>query len=494
MKRILYQLCLTSLFIVSLLFVGNAQQPVLEKVSVDTMITISWLYDKDIDSVTIYKCTQNCNIEDNFSSVVKLEMSDLEWIDAVASPTSQNYYCIGWEGSGKSKPQNNMVLKAIPALDGCPNSISLSWNPYINMLDTLDCYHLLYRKTEVDTSFFELLTLTNETLYTAKLLENITAYEFVIQAINRTGTISVFSNIVQDRTGTVIDEPVEITVTRVSVWNDVAIEIHVVTDDVPDPQNLKNLFLLRGSDYSSNYNIIDSLPYSPNNEYYFMDKNVDPRSKLYYYQAIADQQCKANDTSNILTNILLKGRRVEGEKYKDSIYFAQIGVDLSKTYDLLVNGNPYSTMFQLTASNNRCLVDVERFMKEGSELVFQIVSDKDSSNTLVIPHEPIVDFPTAFYPQGFDEDRMFYPIIYFPSKNNYLFIIYNRWGVEMYRSSEPPPFHPTHPDFKPDTKWGWDGTFQGQDCPAGIYAYKLSYSYNDGKGKYSKSGSFVLIR
>jgi len=495
MKRFLYHSCLT-LFLFLLFFTASAQQPHLVAVSVDTIypqkIEVSWFFDKDIDSVSIYKCTQNCHIENNFYQIAKLEMTDLEWIDTVASATYQNYYSIGWEWSGKSPPHNNMVLKVLPSFDGCKNSISLSWNPYINMMDTLGYYNVLYRKAEVDTSSFTWLASTEETQYSAKLLESNTVYEFVIQAVSKKQTPFAFSNIVQDTTGTVITTPVNVSITRVSVFEDRAIEIDINTDDFYDPLNIKNLYLLRRGERSDplKYISIDSLPYSATNEYYFLDKEADPHSGLYYYQAMVAHQCKANDYSNILTNIYLRGNRVESERYKDSISFHQIGVDSSDIYSLFVNGRLLIDASLLTIIENKYLVDVEKFMEDGQAVVYQIKSARSwYSNTLSIDHEPIVYFSNAFYPQGLDIDKTFYPIIIFPSEVDYLFTIYNRWGQELYRSTLPPVYKEYY-----NMQGRWDGTFQGKDCPADIYAYKLSYTYNNGKGKLSKSGTFMLVR
>jgi len=495
LKRFIHHSSLT-IFFTSLLLAANAQQPRLQAVSIDTVfpqqINVSWLYDASIDSITLYKCTQNCDIEDNFKRVAKLAISDLEWIDTLATVTSRNYYCIGWEWSGKSLPQNNMVLKVLPATDGCQNSISLSWNPYINMLDALDYYNVFYRRTEGETAHFTLLASTEETQYTAKRLENHTVYEFVIQAVNKTQTLSVFSNIAQDTTGAVIHDPVNVAISRVSVFEDRAIEIDVNTDEFPDPLNFKNLYLLRRTINNNQikYVPIDSLPYSATNAYYFLDEDADPHSGLYYYQAIAEHQCKDDDYSNILTNIFLTGHRVENEKYKDEIAFYQIGADPSEVYALLVNGKIFLDAYPLTLAENKFFVDVEKLMAEGLGVVYKIKSVKDwYSNTLSISHEPIVHFPNAFYPYGMSADKTFYPIIIFPSEENYLFIVYNRWGQELYRSTLPPVYK------EYDNMQGrWDGTFQGKICPSDIYAYKLSYSYNNGKDKYSTSGSFMLVR
>ncbi|MCL2245651.1 MAG: gliding motility-associated C-terminal domain-containing protein [Lentimicrobiaceae bacterium] len=494
LKKNLYPLFLILLFFSSLQII-HAQQPRLASVSVDTIfpqqIKVSWVYDQYIDSVTIYKCTQNCNIEDNFYKIAKLDMADLEWIDTLANIASQNYYSIGWQWSGKSKPQNNMVLKAQQALDGCPNSISLIWNPYINMTDTLDYYNIFYRKIEVDTPSFELLTYTKETQFTAKLLQNNSIYEFVVQAVNKNNLLFAFSNIVEDTAKVVITDPVSVAITRVSVVDDIAIEIDINTDIFPEPENFHNLYLLRSlvPNKSANFIVIDSLSYNSNNEYLFIDKDADPLSGLYYYQAFVKNQCKSNDTSNVMTNIFLWGHRIDDEKYKDSVLFYQAGVDLYEMYELLVNEKPFIDINLL----NQYVIDVEKFMKDGLATTYKIQSKKFTkrwySNTLSIPHEPVVYFPNAFYPRGADMDKSFYPIISFPSEDDYFFIIYNRWGQELYRSTLPPV-----PNEYNNMQGRWDGTFQGKECPAEIYAYKLSYSYNSGKGKFSRSGTFMLVR
>ena len=499
LKRFLHFFCLISLFL-SLLSNAIAQNPRITSVSIDTVfpqqIKISWLLGDARDSVTIFKCSYNCETNDgyNWDTGKKLSITETEWIDSAASSVFQNYYSIGWKEWWRLVPHNNMVLKTVPATDGCLNSISLSWNPYINMLDSLDYYNIFYRKIEIDTPSFTWYTSTEKTDFTIKFLENETIYEFAIQAVSKTDSIFAFSNIARETTKTVINEPVTVTISRVSVLSDnTAIEIDVKTDNFPDPQNFNKMYLLRGDEPNNpqNYVVIDSLLHNYSNKYFFTDPNVEPKSKLYYYQAIADNQCKANDTSvNIVTNILLTGHRVENERYKDSIVFYHYGVDLSETYVLLVNEKPFLDLYPLTILNNRCLIDVEKFMKDGHAMLYQIESGREwYSNTLAIEHEPIVHFPNAFYPNGVDVDKTFYPIISFSSEENYLFIIYNRWGQELYRSTKPP-----IPNEYNNMQGRWDGTFKGQDCPAGIYAYKLSYSHSNGKGKFSKSGSFMLVR
>ncbi|MDR2971851.1 MAG: hypothetical protein LBU83_07995 [Bacteroidales bacterium] len=493
-----------------------AQQLVLEKVSVDTVtqkITISWLYNSEIDSITIYKCNNNCNEENFYYKVDKVKLTDLEWADPMATPTSQNYYCIGWKASGKSAPQNNIVLQATLSDDSCKNSVLLSWNPYINIIDTLDYYSIYYRKKDIDTFFVFLDTLhgthfegfyfepEKKISYPVKYLSNNTNYEFVIQAVNRTKKVFSVSNIVEFETMTEVDTLVPVNIESVSVIDDSYIQIDVTTDPYYSP--FTNLLLLRYKPENANWNqdynffkVVDTLEYDSTNFYSFIDKYADPKLGLYYYLSIAENGCKLNDTSNILTNIFLYGWREE--KYKDSVFFLQAGFpnfDLSEPkYELLriVLEDKLPIASHLNLKYNYCFVDVLPFLNDGLIMQYQIksVTNGGYSNILTIEHEPIVSFANAFYPHSLNiENRTFYPIIKFPPEGSYLFVIYNRWGQELFRSTHPP----VYGDYE-NMQGRWDGTFRGKECPAGFYAFQLSFSYNESSRKYSESGSFMLVR
>jgi len=512
-------------------FVANAQSVKLEieAVSVDTMsqlITLTWELNPEVEDVIIYGCTTDCSIQNNYHVIDTVSMSHLKWIDLDADSSSAlHYYCIGGLNSaggpisGKSAPKTNMVLKADLPAGGCLNSILLSWNPYIryvdfswnqssiNRMDTLD-YYIFYREKNINAPFMLLDSITgthftdmNSTIdihYEAKYLENNMLYEFVVQAISKIDTVRPFSNIAEHETGFVINDSVLVTITCVSVKEDRYIEIDVVTDDFPEP--FQKLYLLRDKPDkefwikdSLSFKIIDSMEYSSTNKYRFIDEDVDPGSGLYYYMAVADNKCKLNDTSNVLTNIYLYGRRVD--KYADSISFSREGIPFldSEWYELfrIVYEKEISITNMLTILNRGYYIDVTPFMNDGAAIKYQIRSDDGCySNTLIIEHEPYTEFPNAFYPQSINvENRTFYPILKFPSEDNYLFIIYNRWGQEVYRSTLPP----IYGDYG-NPQGRWDGTFQGKDCPQGIYAFRISYSYNGGLGKYSDTGSVMLVR
>jgi len=90
--------------------------------------------------------------------------------------------------------------------------------------------------------------------------------------------------------------------------------------------------------------------------------------------------------------------------------------------------------------------------------------------------------PNAFTPNGDGLNDVFGAIPRIDYVNQYRISIFNRWGQLLFESS--------------DLHLGWDGTYQGEACPAGAYVYRIVY--NDfGMGPQETKvmeGTVVLVR
>lgn len=92
--------------------------------------------------------------------------------------------------------------------------------------------------------------------------------------------------------------------------------------------------------------------------------------------------------------------------------------------------------------------------------------------------------PTAFSPNGDNKNEVFYPVFLFPNSDGLIsFTIYDRWGQLIYDN----------------TSTGWDGTYQGQSQPEGVYTYFVAVNVPDpghpGQTKeIHKQGTFALFR
>ncbi|MFN0187157.1 MAG: PKD domain-containing protein [Bacteroidia bacterium] len=87
--------------------------------------------------------------------------------------------------------------------------------------------------------------------------------------------------------------------------------------------------------------------------------------------------------------------------------------------------------------------------------------------------------PSAFTPTSDRKNDIYYGV----GENlvEYKLMIYNRWGQLVFESAAP--------------NVGWDGWFNDKECPAGVYAYKVSYRTPCSKNQIEeKLGTIMLLR
>ena len=101
-----------------------------------------------------------------------------------------------------------------------------------------------------------------------------------------------------------------------------------------------------------------------------------------------------------------------------------------------------------------------------------------------IPGEVIEDdgvtIPSAFSPNNFGaETNNTFSILVDETVSYIDFFIYDRWGQLIFESD--------------NLYFSWDGTYKGDNCMSGIYAYQMVVIYNDGLKKI-KTGNITLFR
>lgn len=89
----------------------------------------------------------------------------------------------------------------------------------------------------------------------------------------------------------------------------------------------------------------------------------------------------------------------------------------------------------------------------------QYNNESEPSNVVCVDNCPIYFLPNVFSPDGDGINDFFTPILPFKFVDSIEFVIYNRWGNEVYRTSDP--------------NLGWDGTDQKTGLPVveGVYFY-----------------------
>lgn len=85
--------------------------------------------------------------------------------------------------------------------------------------------------------------------------------------------------------------------------------------------------------------------------------------------------------------------------------------------------------------------------------------------------------PNAFTPNGDGNNDVYYA--YAKAFHDFNLSIFDRWGEKVFET--------------PNINKAWDGTFQGNNSPEGVYSYVVSATFNDGCIS-KKKGSIALIR
>lgn len=101
--------------------------------------------------------------------------------------------------------------------------------------------------------------------------------------------------------------------------------------------------------------------------------------------------------------------------------------------------------------------------------------------TVTIQEELVFYIPNTFTPDGDEFNNVFMPV--FTSgfdPYNYTLTVYNRWGETLFESN--------------DTKFGWDGTYNGELCKSGIYTWTIRFKSSLSDKKITKSGHVQLLK
>jgi gliding motility-associated-like protein len=92
----------------------------------------------------------------------------------------------------------------------------------------------------------------------------------------------------------------------------------------------------------------------------------------------------------------------------------------------------------------------------------------------------LIYIPNAFVPLGEDgRNEIFLPVTTFVDFKEYEFIVFDRWGAQVFETKE---LHK-----------GWDGKIKGKYAELGVYVYTLRYKTS--RGEYlNMKGTVTLIR
>jgi len=470
--------------------------PVIDTVTVDSLTglsVISWFPSSsgDTEGYIIYESENGIWVPiDTIYGIASNNYINAHptWADPDSSSLS---YCIAAFDSCQNTSPISIAHSTIfltSVLDVCGGGVTLNWTPYVNMHPGLEKYNIYYRENNGPVTLLTTNPATNQSCIHSPLTQN-SQYIYCVRAIDTSGFVTSTSN-----SDTVIAyapmQPQFVYIRHVTVLNNSYIELKAIVDTSGYISKCK---IMRSDDASGPFTFLGNTTPPPfSNTITYNDMSAFVNQKSYYYKVIVVDSCGNEGLiSNIGRTIYLLAEPstdmqniLTWNEYEDWLGLVSL-YNIYRKVDDVVDPNPLVT---LPTGTSTYTDDVSAFTETTGRFSYLIqalegpgnpylCTDTSFSNESLALQPPRFYVPNAFVPKGVN--MIFLPLNIFVSTEDYIFSIYNRWGMQVFQTT--------------DTKTGWDGTFQGEDAPQGVYVYSIMYKNSQNK-TVEKHGTVTLLR
>lgn len=383
--------------------------------------------------------------------------------------------------------------------EGCDAQALLSWTPYVGWGTQNTIYDVIFTdENNVDT-IIAMISGTAPTNHVYDIPSNFSGGGFKIKA-RRLDSMSEdetsCSNIapldVEAATG-----PAYICVTNASVDEDGFIDLVWQIDASQDRNSLMyRSWTNTQAENPQNFTpISDALPTTA--QMNIRDERVNTNDAFYTYRLVHKDQCNRETISGTVTTMLLSTsglatgsmNRLSWNPFEItngtvSSYRIYRTISTENNFEPIDEINATTGSGAITYVDNNLETDVQRYCYR-VEAIYNINCPEANynetlssfSNTICTSQFSRLIVPNAFTPNE-ATNNIFKPTIIFPNSDSYQMVIVNRWGENVYST--------TNPDD------GWDGKLRGEIAPQGVYLYHITMSTPDGDIK--RKGSLLLIR
>jgi gliding motility-associated-like protein len=387
----------------------------------------------------------------------------------------------------------NTLHIQISGIDPCESQITLTWNPYQNMKDYLGGYKVFMSENGDPPVLLGTTTpdgpgLPAPTSFTHQNYTEGSYYCYYVQAFNSDG----FKTSTSCKTCILATKPKQ----PQFIYN------KLVT--VEENNRIKVKFFVDTSAYITEYKILRSMiktgPYeivgvkSPTSlpDMEFVDNNVNPMDQSYYYTVAVIDSC-GNEVmhSDTARSVLLYvesfedfTNHLEWNAYEGWNWSNVKAYNIYRGIDGLSDPIPVATV---PGDTLKYIDDVSPYFETQGKFRYYIealqasgslpFADTSYSNRANDVQNSKIFIPNAFSPKGYNS--IFKPISIYADKSDFTFIIFNRWGEKMFSTNDPDE--------------GWDGRYEGDYVPAGVYIYYVKFNTSEGK-KFEKRSTVTVIK
>lgn len=409
-----------------------------------------------------------------------------DYIDANSTPnTNPEGYtlatidsCINTGPFGR-KPQHTIYLT--DSVLRCTQEIILNWNFYDNWQNGIQKYDV---EMSVNGAPFNVL----QSLPANVLTYTVSGFndgDIVCFRITAKENLKAFTSVSNELCSVVnVVQPVkDFYIRNVTVAAPNKIWVYFSMDPLSDLSKLK---IERGVD-TTTFTQLASIqpPYDFSTINTYIDTTAFTDLNSYYYRLIATDSCGTSTTSTIGKSILLKGYA-----FTDLSFYVTWGESFFDFGKVLLY-NVYrddGTGFNFLSSELPEVLSYEEkdlptttpcyYVSAIDSMIFPngIQDIVESRSNIVCLNQPSEIFmPNAFAPLG--KNNIFRPILNVQGVKSYDFSVFNRWGEQLFSSSDPSD--------------GWDGKYKTVYVPQGAYAYVVNVI--DGNGRHITAKGTVLV-
>lgn len=403
--------------------------------------------------------------------------------------TATKYFSVSYVVAALRLPRCTSVLSnnlstifAEIAIDTCNNKLNLKWNQYADQPKKVVEYKIMMSVN--GESFTEKYTApAGSSAYSFSGFLTSSIYCFVVKAVLEDGSISS-SN--KTCISTKMQRPpawINADYATVNQDNKISLSFTI------DPSSEINHFLLEKKIQPENVFQQVAQPLSVNGKVDFTDNNGDA-GKINYYRLSAINNCSLPIiSSNISSNIVLSSELVNDvvilswNKYRE--WLGSIS-----SYILFVDtGNGFAEQASAQQSDSVFHLNYKDIMYgvSGDKVCFKIQASENSNPNSIngqsmsaascITPPEVVTVPNLFTPDNDLLNDYFRPVLSFTPKDYHLIISDKKRNI-LFETS--------------DCLKEWDGSFNGQSQPQGVYLWYLNITTPSGRN-ISKTGTITIF-
>lgn len=366
------------------------------------------------------------------------------------------------------KPHNTLFLQEV-FYDPCLMTNTLTWNEYINFDPPLGGYRIYM--SENGGPFTELVTVPpQQTSFIHEGLNPNTLYSYYVRAFaqgnSKTSTSCTRTNKTYDS-----PRPEFMYLRYVTVEDNVQVNVLFYSDTSAHVQYYR---ILRSESPAGPFVEVGQVPETGEESVMFSDPAAEVNASSYYYRVSVVDSCGIDSViANTSRTIFLTVDALEDyinflawnayESWDGAVEGYRIYRRLNDEpfLELLYQAGPSELTYAddvsaLTGSVTKVSYLVEAYEGDGNSWGFQ---ESSYSNEVLAEQESRIFMPNALLPKGLN--NILKPVSVFVGSPGYEFLVYNRWGQLIFRTSNP--------------EEGWDGKYNGQYVESGVYVYLIRY-------------------